>query len=59
MQSGQTSKPAEVGHIQREDVSYAMNVHDRRQARIVYLNARDTVLNDDFAPLGIYGRVIG
>jgi hypothetical protein len=32
-----------------------MNVHGRRQASIVYLDSRNTVLNDDFAPLASRG----
>lgn len=42
----QRSKPGEtakIRYVQREDVANAMNIHCRRQARIMNLNARNAV----------------
>jgi hypothetical protein len=58
MHGGKSTEPAEVRHIQREDVAYAMHVHGRRQSRVVHLNTQDAVLHNNSPPFPVNGFAV-
>src|SRR5208282_4461737 len=53
MDCGEATETAEIGDIESDDETHAMDIHGRCQPRIVYLYAHDPLLHNNPAPLSI------
>jgi hypothetical protein len=55
MNRNQAVEPAEIGCVERKNMTQAMHIHHYGEPRIVNLHASHALLHHNFAPFAVYG----